>query len=233
MHDIKFAYEKPKRITENLWEVRGDWKNKFGRRMTVVQLKDNRLMIHNAIRLQPSDLDWLRSLGLVAIIVAPNTFHCSDAGWMCERFSSAQLFVPNAKLETFRKLGLQPRDLSREFPDESEIKCFPMKGTRVEEAAFLHTPSRTLILCDLAFNMPEVFTGLTKYIMKWNQIGGQFGPSRLTKLVFTNDQKRLLDSYKNLLSQDFDRVIVNHGDVLERDGKRLLQKGVERIFGAF
>ncbi|MCM2282777.1 MAG: DUF4336 domain-containing protein [Bdellovibrionaceae bacterium] len=233
MEAIEFGYERPRAVADNIWEIRGEWKNKFGRRMTVVRLSDKRLMIHNAIRLIPRDLEWLSSLGTVAFIVAPNTFHCSDAGWMRERFPAAELFVPKQKLDFFAKQGLQPKDVNLQFPADlaDEVKCIPMRGTRMEEAAFIHVASGTLILCDLAFNMGDVFTGFEKFVMKWNKVGGQFGPSRLTKIVFANDRQQLLNAYKSLLSENFDRVIVNHGDILETDGKRKLKAGIERIFG--
>jgi hypothetical protein len=44
MENIKFNYAPAKKISENLWEIRGEWRNKFGRRMT----------IHSATR-QPID----------------------------------------------------------------------------------------------------------------------------------------------------------------------------------
>jgi hypothetical protein len=108
-----------------------------------------------------------------------------------------------------------------------------MLGTRVEEAAFIHFSSRTLILCDLAFNMGNVYSGFEKLVMNWNKIGGQFGPSRLTKILFTKNRRLLIKSYETLLKENFDRVIVNHGEILESKGRAKLIEGIERIFGPF
>ena len=233
MDDVSFDYAPPRAVAENIWTIDGSWKNKLGRRMTVVRLLDGRLAIHNAIRLRSPELDWLRSLGRPAFIVAPNSFHCSDADWMSVRFPEAALFVPESKLATFSNKGLNPIDLSLHFPAEvaNELKCIPIKGTRIEEAAFVHSPSKTLILCDLAFNMPDVFTGLAKHLMKWNGVGGRFGPSRLLRLFFSKDKALLVESYRRLLEENFDRVIVNHGLILESDGKARLRAGVQEIFG--
>jgi hypothetical protein len=202
--------------------------------MTIIRLHDNRLVIHNSMRLLRKDLDWLTSLGQPAYIIAPNSFHCSDAGWMARLFPSAELFVPCSKLDTFANEGFSPKDVNEKFPVEisNELKCIPMLGTRMHEAAFVHLPSKTLILCDLAFNMGNVFSGFEGLMMKWNRVGGQFGPSRLTKLLFAKNRKTLLESYQRLLADEFDRVIVNHGEVLESGGKEKLRAGVERIFGS-
>lgn len=234
MEKSVFGYQAPRQIAENLWEVRGEWKNKFGRRMTVIRLSDKRLIFHSSIRLKPKDLEWLMSLGTPSFIIAPNKFHCSDASWMSNQFPSAELYIPKSKFNLFFKMGHKPKDVNAEFPSDisAELKCIPMAGANIEEAAFIHIPSGTLILCDLSFNMENVFSGFEKLIMKWNKVGGQFGPSRLTKLIFTKDRKSLIESYKKLLEEPFNRVIVNHGEILENQGKEQLRLGVERIFGA-
>lgn len=232
MKPAAYPHSPPRLLAENLWEVRGEWSNKFGRRMTVVRLTDGRVALHSSIRLMGKDLDWLRGLGKIAFVIAPNVFHCSDAGWAAKEFPQAQLYCPKEKLKFFEEQGLKPKDVNTEFPALAELECIPTRGTRVHEAAFVHVASRTLILCDLAFHMAEVFTGLEKVIMKWNKVGGRFGPSRLTKLVFTKDTKALLDSYREILRQDFDRVVVNHGEVLESGGREKLRAGIAEVFGA-
>lgn len=226
---LRYAYSPPRALAENIWEIRGEWSNKLGRRMTVVRLADGRNVIHNAFALKEKDLAWLASLGTPSFLIAPNIFHCSDAAWMAERFAGIKLFVPASKMHQFE--AFDPQDVNKDFPLLPELKCFPMRGARLEEAAFLHTPSRTLILCDLSFHMPDVFTGLEKRIMRWNKVGGRFGPSRLTKLLFTKNKRELVSSYGRLLDEDFDRVVVNHGDVLESGGREKLRAGVAEIFG--
>lgn len=152
---------------------------------------------------------------------------------MAERFPEAELFVPRSQIRAFERRGFHPKDLNVDFPQEidGELKCIPIQGTRVEEAVFIHIPSRTLVHCDLAFNMGHVFSGLTKWFMEWNQVPGRFGPSRLMNLVLTKDQRSLMASFERLFKEDFDRVIVNHGDVVESGGKEKLSAGIQRIFG--
>lgn len=229
-----YSYGKPVLLAENLWEVRGEWSNAFGRRMTVVRYSNGDVFVHNAIRLDPPDLEWLRSLGPVRAIIAPNKFHTTDAPLMAREFPGAGLFVPAIKLAEFRAAGLDPRDVATDFQPAhgGELECIPMRGTRVDESAFIHHPSRTLILCDLAMNMEDVFTGLQRTFMHWNKVGGRFGVTRLTRWAFTRDKKALVDSYARLLDQDFDRIVVNHGAVLETNGKAMLRASVAEIFGA-
>ena len=227
-------YGKPNLVAENLWEIRGEWSNAFGRRMTVVRTAGGDVIVHNAIRLQPADLAWLRGLGTVRAIVAPNAFHTSDAGWMAKEFPDAELLVPAGKLKDFAKQGFdRAQDVAAHFPKHfvADLECIPMLGTRLDESAFIHNPSRTLILCDLAMNMEDVFTGIQGAFMRWNKVGGRFGVSRLARYVFSKDKEAVVRSYHQLFERDFDRVIVNHGAVLESGGKDALRESVAEIFG--
>jgi hypothetical protein len=201
--------------------------------MTVVRTRGGEVIVHNAIRLLPEDLAWLRALGPVRGIVAPNKFHTTDAAWMAAEFPGAELFVPAMKFAEFTSQGLAPRDVARHFPKHfaPELECLPMAGTRIDESAFIHHPTRTLILCDLAMNMEDVFTGIQGAFMRWNKVGGRFGVTRLTKHLFTKDAKALVGSYDRLFERDFDRVVVNHGAVLESGGKDALRESVAEIFG--
>lgn len=229
-----FPYARPGRLDDNLWEVRGEWSNKLGRRMTIVRLGSGDVFIHSAIRLEPPDLGWVASLGPVRGIIAPNAYHCSDAPWMARQFPEATVFVPASKIPQFQSLGVAAQNLL-DFPRNiaGELECFPMNGTRIGESAFIHHPSRTLILCDLAMNMEDVFTGLEGAFMRWNRVGGRFGVTRLTKLLFTREKKALVHSYGRVLEHDFDRVIVNHGAVLATGGRELLAASVAETFSEF
>jgi hypothetical protein len=231
----KFSYHAPRQLDSHLWEVTGEWRTKFARRMTIVRLLDGRILIHNAIHLRKHDLDWISSLGKVAFIVAPNVFHTSDAGWMKTQFPDATLFVPASKLADFKKAGHQALDTELEFPEElaHELLYLPSKGTSIQEAVFLHRPSKTLILTDLAFNMPDVYHGLEKVIMGWNKVGGRFGPTRALKWIFTKDKSALLETFRQILALDFERIIVNHGNILEQNGREVLRKSIKEIFSEF
>lgn len=229
---VQFGYDKPTLLAPDLWLLDGRWSNKFGRKMTVIRLKDGRLVIHNAFRLQDAEVQWLKQLGTVSFIIAPNAFHTSDAGWMARCFPEAQLFVPTRKIADFQKQQFQPHDLCQEPLPTPEVLTIKIDGTRMQEVAFIHTPSRTLIVTDLAFNMQCEFHGLEKWILQWNGVVKRFGPSKFLKYVFTSNRSAMLASVKQLLNCDFDRVIVNHGDVVATDGKRRLRHGFEELFGA-
>jgi hypothetical protein len=225
---LAFPNQTPRPLAPGLWEMRGSWRNKLGRRMTVMRMADGRWAIHNSMRLTEVELDWLRELGDIAAIIAPNVFHTSDAGWMKDRFPTAELYAPASQLSRFR-----PSDGARslaEFRGDDVLAAFEVHGTRFAESVFVHRPTRTLVMTDLAFNMGDVFTGLERVLMRWNRVGGRFGPSRLFRYMFLQDRAVFVESFQRVLDEDFDRVIVNHGEILETGGRAVVRQSFAEFF---
>jgi hypothetical protein len=46
-----------------------------------------------------------------------------------------------------------------------------------------------------------------------------FGVSRIFKLVFAKNKKNLMESVAKILKYDFERLIINHGSILENGAK--------------
>jgi len=230
-------YEPIHGLAEDLWCIDGEWKGSaFRRRMTILRLTGNRLVVHNPFELKDEDLAKINALGTVKAIIAPNTFHTSDAVWFASHYPKAELFVPEkvqrkfqrrARAEGFNVAGLEgawPEPLSR------ELLCISVEGTRIHETVLVHSKTRTLIVADLVFNMPEnVFQGFERKLMNWNKVVGRFGPSKLFWKLFTSDKKAVARSVGKILEQDFDRVIMNHGNILETGGKKKFREAFSEI----
>ena len=88
---------------------------------------------------------------------------------------------------------------------------------------FLHRASRTLLLTDLAMNVTNP-RPRSRALWFW-LIGayGRFGPTRVLKL-FIRDRVAARRALERVLSWDFDRVTLTHGEVLERGGREALRK---------
>ena len=213
--------------TETLWTLTADWQETaFRRRMTVMKSSSGGLVIHSAIDLPEDQWRELQSLGTVEAIVVPNFFHDSEAPVYARRFPNAWVFAPGSIIEKTKTRCPGSRVLSLEedwssSPWAKEIECIPIEGLRiVAESAFLHLDSRTLILCDMAFNMnPARFGSFERTLMKWNRIGLGFGPSRLATSFFIKNMELAGRAFTRISKLDFDRIIMNHGHIIEGDGK--------------
>jgi 8-oxo-dGTP pyrophosphatase MutT (NUDIX family) len=83
------------------------------------------------------------------------------------------------------------------------------------------------VLTDAVFNLRDEVRGVTRTIFKLNRIYERFGPSRLFKYFFTRDWRQVRESVMRILEWDFDRVVMNHGQILESGGKEAMVCGFE------
>lgn len=212
-------YDALREVEPDLYVVDGDWReSRFRRRMTIMRTRGGELVIHNPIRLEDHDYAGLESLGLVAHIVAPNAFHDSDGAFYRTRFPLARFYAPGEIASAW------PHALRK------EVDYIPVGGLRfVKETVFFHTVSKTLVVTDLVFNMHCRLEGLEKFLYLLNGIYGRFGPSRLFRYGFISDKTELGRAIANMLRWDFERVIMNHGDILERDGPARIREAFAEI----
>jgi hypothetical protein len=87
----------------------------------------------------------------------------------------------------------------------------------LNEVVFFQPASRTLVLTDLAFNIPKE-AARRSLLFYWLWDVGNFGPHRFVRLRGIRDRQAARGSIEKILSWNFDRVIVSHGEVLETDG---------------
>jgi hypothetical protein len=223
-------YGELRQIDSGIWVRDGEW---YGttcrRRMTVMALTSGELVVHNAFILREDDLSRLKSLGRVAGIVMPNALHGDDVGWMAEKFPDALIFTPRASLEKTQRNHRVTGSLENDWPGawSKSIECLPVSGLRIiHESAFFHKASRSIILTDLVFNIqPSDFkNSLERKLMALNRVGTGFGPSWLCDNLFTKDLEARRQSIITILSRDFNRVIMNHGVILDVDGKAMMRK---------
>lgn len=92
-----------------------------------------------------------------------------------------------------------------------------------------HQKSRTLILTDISFHFDDTFSLKTRLVAQFLGAYEVLSPSRLDKLA-TTDKEKVKDSVEKILSWDFDRVIMAHGSIIERNGKQKFKQGYEWIF---
>lgn len=217
-------------LAENLWVY--DEPLKFGllqmnHRMSVVRLQSGPLWIHSPVQLTESKRAEIERLGEVAFFVAPSTFH--DLYWKewFEGYPGARFCAVPGMREAHSELPFNDEITGTGNAWEEEIETLPLKGIpKLNETVFLHRSSRTLIVADLLFNLvrwEKRPNPATKLMLKAAGTYGHAGVSRLFRM-FIKDRKAMRHSLDEVLSRDFDRVVVGHGDVIETGGKEILEK---------
>lgn len=205
----------------------------FSTRMTVIGLPDGGLFVHSAIRLDDAVRADLDRLGRVRAIVAPNKAHHLFVGDYTAAYPEAKLYgaigLPEKRkdLRFSGMLGDEPRPEWRGVVEQRTVRGMPM----LNEVAFFHPSSRTLVLTDLVFNVPAHRPWGIPIVFRLMGAGGRFGPHRFVRWMI-RDQKTARESLGAILRWDFDRVIMAHGDVLESGGRQKLRDAFSFILGA-
>ena len=91
----------------------------------------------------------------------------------------------------------------------------------------MHVPSRTLILTELLFNFGDNEPLWTELLLRV-AVGGEHHPGMSRPFrAGVKDETAFQTSMATILSWDFDRVIVGHGDVIDFDGQAKLRAGLK------
>jgi len=197
-----------------------------GTRMTVMRLADGSLLLHSPVPIDPQLRGELDAVGRVRFVVAPNRVHHLYAGRVAETYPEARLWV-GPGVERKRPDLVYVAVLDDEAPAEwkGQVDQVFFRGRPYEnEVVFFHRASRTLILCDLAFNFGPRAAPPTRLLMRLIRSYGRFGPSTLDPWL-VRDRTAARESLQRILAWEFDRVVVAHGDVLEHGGREALRDG--------
>ena len=197
-----------------------------GTRMTVIRLADGSLLLHSPVALDQELCAALDALGPVRFAVAPNRVHHLYAGEVVRAYPQARLWVGpgvEEKRPDLEIAGVLDDEAPPEWRDQVDQTFF--RGRPYEnEVVFLHRASRTLILCDLAFHFGPQLPLTTRLVARVLGSYRRFGPSRFDPLLI-RDRTAARSSLERILGWDFDRVILAHGDVVERGGRAALREG--------
>ena len=182
--------------------------------MTVVRLRDGSLWVHSPISPTRELIGELQKLGTVRYVVAPNKTHHLFFLAFLNAHPSAQGFIASGLESKRTDLSRFPH-ASHEAPWASEIEGFFIEGLPIlNETAWFHSDTGTLILTDLLFCFSEATRGVTGLVAKLLGVHGQLGMSRTMKLA-TKDKQALARSVLPLLSLPVQRVIVAHDQIID------------------
>jgi len=213
-----------KSIDHNIWVVETAFTlfgAHLGNRMTVIRLSNGDLFLHSPVKITEEITDAVKRLGNVAYLVTPNRFHglFVDA-WRARYPQAKHLTAKEVKENDINTFSLDT--LGNE--QLAEIEIIKIEGApNVNEYAFLHKESGTLILTDIAFNIGADVPLWSKIFFKLNGSFNKFGPSRLMKAMIS-DPEALGSSVEKMLAFDLKRIIVSHGDIIQSNPRMAMKQ---------
>ncbi|MDH3656217.1 MAG: DUF4336 domain-containing protein [Myxococcales bacterium] len=203
----------------------------LGTRMTVVRLRDGTLLVHSPIAMTPSLKAEVDAIGPIRHIVAPNVAHHLYAGEWTNAYPGALLHGAVGLAKRRRDLAINLELRGEAHADWGSVLATAfLDGTMLNETVFFHRPSRSLIVADVLENFETSAHWPTRAYLKLGGIHGKPGLSLPLRMVF-RDKKRARRSIDEVLSWDFDRIVLAHGDVIESGGRDILRNAYTWLKG--
>lgn len=190
----------------------------FPRRMTVVRLRDGRLVIFSAIALDEEEMKQLEAYGLPAFLIVPSAIHRQDARIWKDRYPAIRVIAPigaKAKVEEVVSVDAVGADFG-----DPEVRFIEVPGTQGQESALLvATPgAATLVLNDLIANIRDEhgFGGWLLTLMGF--AGDEPHIPSVAKARIVKDKQALAEQLRRWSRlHGLKRIIVSHGEPITDD----------------
>lgn len=202
----------------------------FTTRMTVVRLESGGVWLHSPVRPTLERQGAVDQIGPVAHLVAPNKIHSLGIEPWKALYPSAQVWASPGFSKRHPAIAVGSL-LTDEIatPWNGEIDHCVFDGHAIlDEVAFLHKPSKTLIITDFiqkheAAGESWVWRGVKRAA----GILGKDGGVPLDIRLSIRDKAAMRRSLDTILDWDFDSLIIAHGHCLQGGAK----EHVTEVFG--
>ena len=221
------------RLDDNLLSVTGDLRMPFGevqRRMTVVRLRDGRLVIYSAIALDEAEMRALEKFGEPAFLIVPNDIHRMDAKIWKDRYRDLIVVAPAGVRKKVEEVV--PVDETMIDFGDPQVRFVTVPGTDEHEAALVVETwsGTTLVVNDLIWNLDEKpgFGGWLFHVLGFT--GHEPRIPTVVELRAIKDKPALraqLERWARL--QSLNRIIVSHGEIVTREPAALLDRLAETL----
>ena len=221
------------RIDDNLLTVVGSLHmhvGDFPRRMSVVRLQGGKLVIFSAIALHEDEMKQLEAFGEPGFLIVPNEAHRMDAKIWKDRYPSMEVIAPGGVREKVEEI-VHVDTMAIDFGDP-KVRFVVVPGTENHEAALEVRTSRgmTLIVNDLIWNVAPR-PGFGGWVMKaLGFTGDEPKIPTVVKMREIKDSAALRSQLEEWASMSqLERIIVSHGDIVERDPSAELHRLAESL----
>ncbi|NVK20270.1 MAG: DUF4336 domain-containing protein [Methylocystaceae bacterium] len=216
-----------KSFAEDIWILEGEVVKMYGfvpfvTRMTIVKLQNGSLWIHSPLA-EFVDFSTIDELGRVAHIIAPNKIHSLGVDPWRKRYPEAKVWGSpefNKRHEDIVLDGVISDEQT--YPWQDDIDHQVVNGHAIlDEVAFLHKKSRSLILTDLIQKHdPARETWFWKVLKGWAGILGQNGSTPRDVRLSFKDKQAARQSIDTILKWDFENLVISHGFCLKGNAKK-------------
>ena len=203
---------------------------KLPRRMTIVRLRDGRLVVFSAIALDEAEMRRIEDFGTLAFLVVPNDHHRMDAAVWKAHYPGLCVIAPTGSREKVEEeVGVDATQGDFRDPD---VRFVTVPGTDGREGALevRKADGLTLVINDVVGNIRD---------------SHGFGGWMLRRMGFAGDEPHvpgpvkmgMIESKAALRAQllrwagepELKRILVAHGETIEEDPSAALRALAESL----
>jgi Domain of unknown function (DUF4336) len=223
-------------FADQLWVVEGpnvrDMGFMFTTRMTVARLSDGSVWVNSPVAVSFDMLKRITELGPVRYLLAATPRHVWRLTVWHTLFPDAQLWAARATPATLKRgnlpfvaiLGDEPPEAWKSDFDQLAFKGNPL----IEEVIFFHKRARTVILDDLIQIHPIVRgKPFRNAVFKLEGVVSPHGGVGLDIRLSFMHRDLARQSLRKLLSWDFDKLIIAHGECIRTNAKAFVERAFQ------
>ncbi|MFV8755848.1 DUF4336 domain-containing protein [Nannocystaceae bacterium ST9] len=222
-----------RRIAESLWVGESELSiagMPLAIRMTVIRLPSGDLVLHSPIAIDDDLAARLEQLGPIRHVLAPNRLHHLHVRAAAERWPRAKLWAAPGLPDKRPKLRFD-EVLGDVAPLEFEgviETCLFAGAPLASEVVLYHRPSHTLIVTDLVFNVQRSTSSVSR--LYWKAVGAwQRVAQTPVQRLMVRDRRAARVSLARMHAWPFERLIMAHGDIVERGAREAFASAVAKL----
>jgi hypothetical protein len=212
-------------VADGIWTTERPqrfWGVETGTRTTVVKLSSGGLFVHCPAGLDAAMREGVDALGEVRAVVASSLFHHLYVGEWMAAYPKA-LFCACPGLDRKRPdlswghtLGDEPHPLWA-----ADLEQVDFSSRFEKEVVFFHPRTRTMICADAMLNLRHHRSRVTRAVavLMQNTAPGKGWMERFAVKDWPLGRAQV----NRMLAWDIEKVVLAHGDLVERDGRRVLR----------
>jgi len=208
-------------------------------RMTVIRLRTGEMLLHSPTRYDEGLKIEIDRLGPIRHLVAPNIAHWSFLkDWQANYPDATTWAAPGLRQRSpVKKSGLViDHDLGMQAPEawKADLDQIVVPGGfGVNEVAFLHRGSRTLVLTDLIENFEPSKLGTVARPFVW--LAGAMAPDGMApahlRFAMNRNRSAAAAAARRIVDWKPERVIFSHGLWFDHEGTPRLRKSLRWLLG--
>lgn len=197
----------------------------FPRRMTVVRLRGDRLVIYSAISLDESEMKQLEAYGTPAFLIVPSERHRLDAPSWKARYPAAVVLAASGVRE--KVAGVVAVDATTADFVDPDVRLIEVPGTQGHELALevRSADGVTLVVNEVIGDIHDVH-GLKGWLLKKMGFAGDEPQVPIgAKMQFSKSLDDLAAQFRRWAEvPGLKRILVSHGDIIDRDPAGVLNR---------